>query len=86
MGMSAETAVTRTSATPVRNNTLFNMLKSPRVFELNSVNSRIHGKIKRESVLIAKTAKDFRKAEHREAADTEKRFRSPPFLLKGFGV
>jgi hypothetical protein len=45
-GISAETLVTSAATTPANNNNLFNMLKSPRGFELNSRNSRIHGKIK----------------------------------------
>jgi len=46
MGIVAEPAVTSASAAATSNKTFFNMLKSPRVFELNSRNSRIHGKIK----------------------------------------
>jgi hypothetical protein len=46
MGMSAETTVASASATPASKKTFFNMLKSPRGFELISGNSRIHGKIK----------------------------------------
>jgi hypothetical protein len=85
-GISAETAVTNASATPASNNNLFNILRSPRVFDLNSGNSRTHGKIKSESALKVKTPRDFRKAEQGQAANTEKQFPSPPFLLKGFGV
>jgi hypothetical protein len=47
IGMDAELVVTNASATPASNKTFFSMLKSPRDFELNSVNSRIHGKVKR---------------------------------------
>jgi hypothetical protein len=50
-GISAEAAVTSASATPASKNTFFNMLESPRGFYLNSVNFRIHGKIKRSKVL-----------------------------------
>jgi hypothetical protein len=46
MGISAEMLVTSAKATPARNNILFNMLESPRVFKLNSRNSRIHDEIK----------------------------------------
>jgi hypothetical protein len=45
-GISAEPATANAITAPVINKTFFNMLKSPRVFELNSGNSRIHGKIK----------------------------------------
>jgi len=46
-GISAEAAVAKAIATPTSNKTFFNMLRSPRDFELNSGNSRIHGKVKR---------------------------------------
>jgi hypothetical protein len=36
IGISAETLATAASVTPASNNNLFNMLESPRVFELNS--------------------------------------------------
>jgi hypothetical protein len=49
-GIQAEAAVTSANATPASKNAFFNMLKSPRGFELNSENSQIHGKIKRSEV------------------------------------
>jgi hypothetical protein len=41
--MVAEPAVTNASTAAASNKTFFNMLKSPRVFELNSANARTHG-------------------------------------------
>jgi hypothetical protein len=46
IGISAEATVASASTTPARKKTFFNMLKSPRGFELISGNSRFHGKIK----------------------------------------
>jgi hypothetical protein len=39
VGMSAEAAVTSASATPASKKSFFNILKSPRGFELNSENA-----------------------------------------------
>jgi hypothetical protein len=86
IGISAEPAVTNASDTPTSNNNFFNMLKSPRVFELNSVNFRIHGKIKSWRTVHVKTPRDFLKPEHFEAAAIGKRCGTSAFLLKGFGV
>jgi hypothetical protein len=47
IGMSAETMVASANTTPASKKTFFNMLKSPRGWELNSRNSQIHGQIKR---------------------------------------
>jgi hypothetical protein len=84
--MSAETLAASANTTPESNNSLFNMLKSPRVFELNSKNSRSHAKIKSGRALKVKTHRDFRKSEQYKAAAIEKRGGSASFLLKGFGV
>jgi len=81
-GITAEPAVANASAAAVSNNTLFNMLKSPRVFELNSANSRIHGKIKSWRAVQGKTAREFREAEQFQVATTG----NPPSLPKGLGV
>jgi len=62
------------------------MLKSPRVFELNSENSRIHAKIKSERTVQVKRLKHFREPEHHEEVTAQKRFGNPPFLVKRFGV
>jgi hypothetical protein len=64
MGISAETAVINVRVAPTSNKAFFNMIKSPRVFELNSQNSRIHGKIKRQRGPHVKMAEEFRKPEH----------------------
>jgi hypothetical protein len=45
-GIHAEPAVTSATTAAASNKDFFNMLKSPRVFELNSRNSQIHGKVK----------------------------------------
>jgi hypothetical protein len=70
--MLADPTVANPSATPTTNNTFFNMLKSPRDFELNSLNSGIHGKIKRRSLDYGETARGFRESEHSPAQRPER--------------
>jgi hypothetical protein len=70
------------TAAPASNKNFFNMLKSPRVFELNSVNARIHGKIKSWRAVQVKIAREFREAEHVQVMTTG----NPPSLAKGLGV
>src|SRR5579862_2322153 len=72
VGILAEPTVASPSVTPTINNTFFNMLKSPRDFELNSLNSGIHGKIKRRGLDYGETARGFRKSEHSSALCPER--------------
>jgi hypothetical protein len=70
--MVAEPAVTNASTAAASNKIFFNMFKSPRVFELNSANARIHRQIKSWRSVLVKIARKFRKAEHFQVTNHRK--------------